>query len=188
MIIGITGNSGAGKSTVVQYFSDKFLIVDADKIGHNILYDGRCKDEVVSFFGENITEDNKIIRSRLGEIVFNDKKKLDALTKITHKYIIKHILDIFEENKKNFDIIIDAPLLFESGLNEYCDITILIHANYDTKINRIVKRDNITKELAQARLDKQTVNDELVKKCDYVIENSDLSMTIKKVSEIIGDI
>ncbi len=174
MVIGITGNSGAGKSFLVKNINTSHFLIDADKIGHQCLLDFECKKEVVDFFGKEVlNNEGNIERSKLGNIVFDDKEKLENLTKITHKHIIKKIKSLVDENNgENKLIIIDAALLIEANLQNICDKTILIVANNENKINNIVKRDGITRELAEKRLSSQTKDNVQEKNVDIVFENS----------------
>ncbi len=187
MIIGITGNSSVGKSFLIEKLEMNYFLIDADKIGHTVLKLPKCKDEVLSFFGEEILDNNEINRKRLGEIVFNDKEKLEVLTEITHRYILKQIDNILAENIDLYElIIIDAALLIESGLYKKCDKTILVVATYDEKIRRIVERDNVSRELAIARLEKQTDDDVNKKYVDIVFENSYNLKTIQLFNELVN--
>ena len=131
-----------------------YKIVDLDKITHEIYKtDKECVNEVKQAFGDEIIDENgDIIRKKLGEIVFCDKEKLNILNEIVHKYILKKAL---EEIKLNNNVVVDAPLLFEAGLDKVCDITLGIISQRDKNAKRIQVRDNISIELAKSRLDKQ---------------------------------
>ncbi len=187
MIIGITGNSAVGKSFLIKNIQKDYFLIDADKIGHYVLLMDNCKAEIVEVFGNGILEDGEIIRKRLGEIVFNDKLLLNKLTEITHRYILKEINILIENNKNKYDIIIlDAALLIESGLHQNCDKTILVTAKYEQKVAKMVERDNICKELAKARLDKQTNDIKNQKYVDIVFENSYNLKAIQNFNNIIN--
>lgn len=178
MVFGITGNSGSGKSTLVNGFKSDYniYIIDADKIGHSVLLMDKCKEEVLSNFGNEILENGEISRKKLGEVVFSDKVKLNLLTKITHKYIISEIKALLFKNKEKYDIIfLDAALLIESRLYDLCDVNILIKASLESKKNRIMLRDSLSEVEAVKRLEKQTDEVYLGSFCDVVIENNDIS-------------
>ncbi len=194
-VIGVTGNIGSGKTAVSNYLKDKnYFIIDADKIGHTILLrKGLAYDEVINFFGDDILDaDKNINRKALGKIVFNDKEKLNILTKITHKYIVEIIKSTVQNRKRlNIDkyIIIDAALLIESNLDEICDNVIVVVSNMQTRIERIVKRDATTKENALKKINSQKTNDELVKFANYTIENnSSLNLLYKQIDAVLKNI
>ncbi len=196
-VIGITGNIGSGKSVVSNYLKEKkCFIIDADKIGHNILLrDGLAYDEVVNYFGNEIVgtdNDKNIDRKILGQIVFNDKQKLQILNNITHKHIIKKIKGLIIERKRlNYDdyIIIDAALLVEANLHEICDIVIVVVSDLEKRIGRIIKRDNITKENALKKIQSQKTNEQLIKYGNFVIENnSDLTTLYEQIEKILKKI
>lgn len=171
MIIGITGASGAGKSVACNVFSQNgFFIVDLDKIAHEIYdTDPLCVNEVKNAFGEKILDgDGRIMRKKLGEIVFSDGEKLNILNKITHKYILKKALSELD-GKEN--AVIDAPLLFETELLKKCDITLGILSDDKLKTERITKRDGVEKAYAQNRLKMQKNDDFFEKNCTFCIRN-----------------
>ncbi len=158
-ILGIVGGIGAGKSTVVQIFSEyaNVYTIDADKYGHQILLStGEAYSAIVEAFGRNILdENNEIIRTKLAKIVFSDQQKLIQLNKITHPIIVQKILDNINIHKKNdeYDIILlDAPLLFEAGLDKYVDKIIGVYANEEIRISRVMKRNNCTKKNVKDRI------------------------------------
>ncbi len=189
MILGITGNSGVGKSFLIQNLKVDYFLIDADKIGHKCLLMTECKAEIVSVFGNEVLENDEINRKKLGEIVFLDKEKLKRLTEITHKYILKEIERLILENLNKFKlIIIDAPLLVEAGLHKKCDKSILVTAEYSEKIKRIMERDNISEELAVGRLSKQSNDSLLEKNVDIIFENSYNLKAINSFNNIVNAI
>lgn len=171
MIIGITGASGAGKSIAASVFGENgFYVIDLDKTAHSIYEkSAACVDEVAQSFGKEILgADGKIIRKKLGEIVFADAEKLGILNKITHKYILK---EVFAEISGKDRVVLDAPLLFEAGLDKKCSLTLGILSEKSTKSARITARDNVSEEYAKNRLARQ--NDDLFfeENCDFCIRN-----------------
>lgn len=188
MIIGITGASGSGKSIASECFEKiGYKIVDLDKITHEIYKtDKECVNEVKQAFGDEIIDENgDIIRKKLGEIVFCDKEKLNILNEIVHKYILKKAL---EEIKLNNNVVVDAPLLFEAGLDKVCDITLGIISQRDKNAKRIQVRDNISIELAKSRLDKQYDDSFFKDKCSFCIENNgSIEEFLDKINLFIKD-
>lgn len=186
MIIGITGASGAGKSIASKVFEKNgFFIIDLDKIAHGI-YDTNklCVEEVAREFGNGILDENgKVMRKKLGEIVFADKEKLNILNKITHKYILN---EVFKKLDGKNNAVLDAPLLFESGLEKHCDITLGIISPNEVKTKRIQERDGVSQDYAEKRLEKQHSDEFFEKNCTFCIRNNgDIPKFIKKVELFI---
>lgn len=129
--------------------------------------------EIVKTFGKEILrEDLEINRKKLAEIIFFDKNKKEELDKITYKYVVPKIIE--EANSTStFDFsVIDVPLLFETNLDKICDKTIGVIADRDTCVERIMKRDNIDKKTAIARIDNQNKENFFKEKCNYCIFNN----------------
>ena len=187
-IIGITGSSGSGKSTVCEILNEKYnvKIIDADKIAKELLTSGtEYYNDVISKFGREITDDvGEIDRKKLADLIYNDDKKREMLNNSTFYYVAKKIkLRAKEEN--NVDIIIDAPLLFESKLDDICNFTIGVIAKESVQIERIIKRDSISKEQACKRLKAQQTNNFYMSKCTEIIENNNEYIeTEKQIEEI----
>ena len=176
-VLGVTGNSGSGKSSVAKLLVEKnAYIIDADMLARKVLdVDGRAYGETVEFFGGAIVNEDKTInRKVLSDIVFGEPAKLAALNEITHKHILEYIYDdikaVSEAGQYSF-IVVDAPLLFESGLDKICNSVWVVDAPHEQKLNRITKRDGIAVEQAIQRLTRQTLAEELIQKCDNVIHN-----------------
>ena len=143
MVIGITGNSGTGKSEIAKLLAEKINaeIINADLVAKKLSEPGNIYNEkIVELFGEEILENKKINRKKLADIIYNNSQKRELLNNLTYIYVgneIKHMVKLI----KNQNVIIDAPLLFESGLDKICDFTIAVLADEKTKVERICKRD-----------------------------------------------
>lgn len=111
----------------------------------------------------------------MAKIIFSNKQKREELNKITYKHIAKKIRDEAKKEKQRI-IIIDAPLLIETKLNEICDIVIAIIANPDVKISRICKRDNIDENAAKLRINSQLSDEVYLENSDYVLINNKLNL------------
>ena len=185
-IIGITGNSGSGKSTVCEIIKENYnaKIIDADKVAKSLTTpDTEYFKDIINTFGKSILDENKRLnRKKLADIVFNSKEKKLLLDKLTFKYVVEEIKREIK-NVQNCDyILLDVPLLFESNLDEICDLTIGVIASEDVKIKRIMQRDNISLEKAKSRLNSQPKEEFYIKNCDYIINNKE------KLNEIINQI
>ncbi len=187
-IIGITGSSGSGKSTVCEILNEKYnvKIIDADKIAKELLTSGtEYYNDVIIKFGREITDDvGEIDRKKLADLIYNDDKKREMLNNSTFYYVVKEIKSRAKE-ANNVDIIIDAPLLFESKLDDICNFTIGVIAKESVQIERIIKRDSISKEQACKRIKAQQTNDFYMSKCTEIIENNNEYIeTEKQIEEI----
>lgn len=189
MIIGLAGNSGSGKSLVSNYMETKgAYILDSDKINHYLLENNQNMiGEILDYFGRDILTNEKIDRKKLGKIVFSSREGLDKLEKISHKYIVDEIKEQIKDNKDNYDLfIIDAPLLFEAQLHLISDIIWIVDAPRNTKINRIMARDNISEKDANIRLDNQlTIEDMKVYPHIYIENSGSKEELYNKIDEII---
>ncbi len=182
MIIGITGSSGAGKSTVCEILQKKYeaKIINADKIAKELSKKGTSYlAEIVKKFGQEILlENGELNRRKLADIIYHNEEKRELLNNCTLKYICKEIEKQVKENTNSYKneilIAIDAPLLFEAKLEKICNITIaVISKNKEAQINRIMKRDGIEKSHATARINAQKSNEFYTNKCTYTIINDD---------------
>lgn len=176
-VIGLTGGIGCGKSTVSNIFRDKgAIIIDADIISRQITNKGSktLKDIEDAFGSEVIDADGNLIRKKLGSIVFSNSEKLKILNKITHKYIVEEVIRQVKANIKlgKKYIVIDCALLFEMKLNEKCDIICGVYCSRKAQIERIIKRNNLTLQDAENRINSQVPVEEITSRCDYKINNN----------------
>ena len=189
MIIGLTGGIATGKSTVSKILRDlNIKVIDADKIAHNVLEHEDVINKIQDVFSKNVVNENgKIDRKKLGKIVFEDNKKLKKLESITHPKILE-IIDYKLKESKDELIVLDAPLLFETSLDDKVDEIWVIYANEETQINRLKKRDNLNKKEALDRINSQMDLDKKANKADIVIKNEStieaLENKVKKLIEI----
>lgn len=178
-IIGLTGGIATGKSTVSEILKNNgYTVIDADIIAREVVNIGKPSyEEIKKYFGNEILLENKEIdRKKLGSIVFNDIDKLLALNELTHPYIYEEILKQVNINKGK-NIFIDIPLLFEeedkikkSGI-EFDEIW-LVASDYDIQVQRLMKRDKISKEEAVKKIKLQMNLKEKIDKSDLVIYNN----------------
>lgn len=189
-IIGITGNSGSGKSTISKLISKNYeaKIIDADKIAKEMTKNnGEYLQAIRQAFGNEVIKNNELDRKKLADIVFFNRAEKEKLDGLTFEYVVEEIKKELEVNQ-NLDyqyIILDVPLLFESKLDKLCDYTIGVIAPKTEKIKRICKRDKLSKEKALQRLNSQPNDEFFTKNCNTVINNENKEETIKMVNEIM---
>ena len=189
-IIGITGNSGSGKSTISKLIRKNYeaKIIDADKIAKEMTKNnGEYLQAIRQAFGNDVIKNNELDRKKLADIVFLNRTEKEKLDSLTFEYVVEKIKKELEANQ-NLDyqyIILDVPLLFESKLDKLCDYTIGVIAPKTEKIKRICKRDKLSKEKALQRLNSQPNDEFFTKNCNTVINNENKEETIKMVNEIM---
>jgi len=197
-IIGLTGPSGAGKTTLCEIATRLGIkSIDADAVYHDLLIPpSECLCEIASVFGCNILDsDGTLNRASLASIVFDpgdkEKKMLGKLNKITHKYVLAKIREIIRESELNGEemIIVDAPALYESGFDKECCAVICLIADISTRLDRIIKRDNISGARANERLRGQNSDEFYSSRADFVIANNgDTKQMENELSKIITKI
>ena len=171
MILGITGGSGCGKTTLLaQVESLGGLVLDCDEIYHSLL----STDEALLGSIENrfpgTVEQGKLLRKKLGATVFSDAEALQDLNRITHAAVKREVLRLLEG--KPALAAIDAIALFEGGLGELCDLTVAVTAPREDRLLRLMAREGIQREYAEKRLDAQHSDAWFRERCDYVLENT----------------
>ncbi len=174
-IFGICGRSGSGKSTACRLLEKRgFYWLDTDKSCRKVYENPNCIDELVRAFGDGILSDGKIDRGALARYAFSSPENTKKLNAISHKYILE---DIFRDAKavkaQGYKyLLVDAPLLFEAGLQDKCDAVIAVVAPETASRKRLVLRDGIDEETLTRRLAAQKSNAFLVKNADAVILNN----------------
>jgi dephospho-CoA kinase len=184
--IGLTGNIGTGKSTVAGIFEIMGVpVYHADKRSRDFLDSEEVKVQIRSLFGKHLIDSKqKVDRKALAEIVFSDKDKLSALNAILHP-LIEEDFDQWCSSHQDKDYILqEAAILFESGFGRLFEATILVTAPDEICIARVIKRDNVRREMVMDRIRNQWPQEEKQKLADYVIINNDKTMVIPQVLAI----
>lgn len=194
-IIGLTGGIGTGKSTASGYLREQgFAVIDADQIAREIVEPGQpLLKELGRLFGEEIiNEDGSLNRKGLAAIVFQNKERREALDKIMHGRIIEVIderIDCYQRQGACRGIILDAPLLFETGLEKKCDQVLLITADTELRIARVCARDGMTPEEVSARIKNQMGDQEKKAKADWTLDNSgSKEALLEKLDELFSNL
>ena len=189
LVIGLTGSLGTGKSTVAAMFAKRGAkIIDADAITRDLLAPGKkCVKKVAKIFPGAILKTSTINRSELAKIVFNHPRELQKLTDILYPEALKVVKSLISQYKHESFVILDAPLLFESGWDKITDTTIVVKAKRRQQIERAQKRLGITRSDFMRRLKNQMPLKEKCDMADIIIDNShDLMQTQKQVDAIIN--
>lgn len=191
MIIGLTGQTGAGKSTVCEFLRENGLfIIDCDKVARSVTEKGsKTLSLLAEAFGKDIIlADGSLNRRELASRAFQNAEKTELLNSITHPAITDEINKVISEHK-NENIILDAPTLIESGANKLCDKIVSVLADADVRKKRIVARDNLTPVEAEKRMSAQKDDAFYKEFSDAVIyNNADRSETIECAKQIFSKI
>lgn len=195
LIIGLCGSSGSGKGYVCRLFAKHGVAyIDTDLVyREKVLSSKACVEELVMSFGDGILDNGSVSKSCLAKIVFEGEgagARLQRLNEITHKYIKIETEALIRgyEDEGYGAVIIDAPVLFESGFDNMCHVTICVTAPMEEKLQRITVRDGITKEKAMARLNAQLKDLELRKRCTYEIDNQNGKDVEGQIVSILRDL
>ena len=193
-IIGLTGLTGAGKSTVAQkLMAYGCYHIDADKVAREVINNNEnVKNKLKERFGTDvINTDGTTNRPLLASLAFADEQSTLDLNAITHPSVIEEIKSIIKDMEEvgYRGVIIDAIALFESGLDALCDFNVTVIAPKEIRLERIIKRDNITEEKALERINAQKDEGFFTSKADFVLWNYppyDINVEIKPITLQIG--
>lgn len=190
IVLGLTGSTGAGKSTVSRKFAEKgFGIIDADEISRNLTKNGSPLLKVLAnnFGSDIIKSDGSLDRSLLAKRAFSDRESNERLNSIVHPAVMSEIKkDVADFQSRGIAPLIDAPLLFEAGGDKLCNKIISVIAPVEIRCERIMKRDSISREAAMLRINAQPGDSFYTDRSDFVIVNSGTKEElIKKTEEII---
>lgn len=186
-IIGLTGGIGSGKSTVANYIASKGIpVYIADEEAKKIMERDDVKQKIQNLFTESIlNSDNSLNRKKIAEFVFNNPDKLKELNAIVHPEVQLHFKNWLKEHKNYPFIIKEVAILFETGGNKQCDKVILITAPEELRIERAMKRDNLSKKDILVRIKNQISDSKKKELSDFVVENINLNNTFLKIDEIL---
>ena len=179
-VIGITGRTGSGKSLACEYINatvENVEHIDCDQVGHNVLEIPSIKSKLIESFGSEIEEGGKINRSKLGQIVFNNKEKLLTLNEIVHPRICDDVLATIKSTDKS-TIIVEGALIHQVGLEYICNHTICIDSPTKTIIERSPNKEVI--------LTKQPKANDYINMCSHTIKNNtSIELFQKKIRQLM---
>ena len=189
--IAITGNIASGKSQVEKIIKNLgYKVFDADEICHNLLNNGDIIEKIKKEFNEyEIFSNDKLDRKKLGAIVFDNQELKIKLENIIHPEIKQELTLFFNNNQNDKIVFASIPLLFEAKMNNLFDKIILVTADTNTRLSRLMQRNNLSKEDALLRINAQKPQDEKIKLADFVIKNNstleNLEKETKKVLQLL---
>ena len=168
MILGITGGTGSGKTTLLKVAQTLgFQVLDCDAIYHELLETDRNLLEAIETRFPGVVQEGQLQRKKLGALVFADPQALADLNGITHSAIRQAV-----EGRLQHNTAIDAIALFESGMDELCDVTVAVVAPQEQRVQRLMAREGITEAYARSRIAAQQPESFYRERCDYVLENT----------------
>lgn len=191
-VVGLTGQSGAGKTTVSKVFEQNgFYVIDCDIIARKaVLPKSECVTELIKDFPQ-LFDGRQLDRKKAASLLFSDKKTLEKYNSIIFPHITRLISEEIAFAKRNGYgyILLDAPTLFEAGADSLCKVIVSCIADKSVRLKRIIERDKISAEAAEKRFSAQNTEEFFRLNSDYVIENNgDRETTVKKTEEIIRQI
>ncbi len=175
-VIGITGPTGAGKTTVLNVLENMGgAVADCDAVYHELLLTSQpMQNELKIRFGTSVFDENVHLRRKaLGAIVFEDADALNDLNAITHRYITAELTRMIAQAKTDGRpaIALDAIALLESGAGDLCAVTVAVTAPEEVRVRRIMEREGISKEYARARVTAQKPSSWFEERCTYTLRN-----------------
>lgn len=182
--VAITGNIASGKSEAEKILREKsFQVLDSDVVAHDLLRDEEVKKTILEAFAEfDILENGEISRSKLGKIVFEDKTLREKLEKILHPLIKDEIGKFFDEQSQKGEKIafVSVPLLFEVHFENLFDKIILVYADDEIRLKRLMQRSDLTQEQAQNRINIQMKQNDKKALSDFIIYNNESLESLNK--------
>lgn len=185
-VVGITGGIGSGKTTVCQIFESLGVpVYYADSRAKQLMaHNTALKAKIVQAFGEKAYSNGELNRAYLAKEVFGSKEKLSVLNGLVHPAVADDFDEWLEENKQADYVLKEAAILFESGAYHNVDVTVLVIAPTDLRIERVVARDGTTREDVLQRMNNQWTQERKAKLADHIINNDGSQLIIPQVLEL----
>jgi len=193
--IAVTGGIGSGKSVVAKEFNELGVrVIDTDSLVHQLYqHDKQLIREIATLFGNIVIDENGTVnRVNLGKLVFNDKNSLERLNKLVHpkvKSVMNNQIELMSKTGFTGFVIALVPLLIEAGMADDFDVVIVVTADEETRVQRVIKRDDLTGNEVKVRIKSQIKDKQRVKFADYIIDNNgSLAETKNQVKKIYNNI
>lgn len=188
--IGVTGGIGSGKSVVCDIFRIYDIpVFDADIEAKRLNDTSQTiRRQLIHHFGPDIYENDRLNRRRFAELIFSNDQNINIANSIIHPVVADCFLEWCNSYKECPVVVIDAALLIEAGFNQFVDKVITVYTPEETRIERVMKRDRVSREQVEARMFNQMPEEEKVKHSDYVIYNDSSHSLIEQVSKILDEL
>ena len=185
MIVGLTGGIGSGKSTVLKMFESLGVpIYQADIEAKNIMvHSQEVKKKIIHLLGDESYRNDELNRTYIAQKVFNNKELLAALNAIVHPAVHKHFKNFVAKQTASY-LVYENAILYENKSEHLCDKVIVVTADLEDRISRVMKRDKVDREAVLARMNNQWSQEDKIKKADFVIHNSNLDELAKEVAVV----
>lgn len=185
-IIGLTGGIGSGKTTIANYLASLGIpVYIADDVGKKVMQTQEIIEAIKKEFGAAIFVENQLNRAKLAQIVFDNPDKLKVLNAIVHPAVRKDYNNWLAQHQKDPIIVYESAILFESGSYKDFDCILTITAPLEIRIERVLKRDTISRDQVLNRINAQWTDEQRISKSDFVVDNIDIVKTKLKIDEIL---
>jgi len=184
LIIGITGTFGSGKTAVSNFIRERYAVYNADDLAHQAINVSEIQAELVKRWGNGIITNDIVDRKKIAEQVFKNELELKYLNSLIHPVVLDKMQKIIENCSEKI-IFFEVPLLFESNLTNCFDYIILVHTDYDIKLQRLLSQTSYSKDEINARLDTQMDDKDKLAKSDFIVPNNS---TIKELESSVNDL
>lgn len=185
MIVGLTGGIGSGKTTVAKFFKELGVpVYNSDKEARKLMKTSKkIKKGIIELLGENAYKGKKLNKTYISDKIFNNENLLQKLNSIVHPAVRKHFLKWKKKQDARY-VIQETALIFENKSEDFYDKIILVVAPRSQRIQRVAERDSISTQQIENRLKNQLEDEQKIPLAHYVIDNTDLLKTKKKVEEV----
>lgn len=183
--LGVTGGIGSGKTTVCKTFNVLGVpVFSADEEGRVIMdTDTQLREDLNNLVGEDLYASGGLDRRRLASIIFNDSEMLNKVNNLVHPFVFANYREWCQQQYSDY-VIFEAAILFETGAEEHVDKTLAVIAPMEERVKRVMERNKMSRQQVMARVHNQISDEEMIKRSDYHINNSDKEMIIPQVLEI----
>lgn len=185
-IIGLTGGIGSGKTTIAKYIKSLGIpVYIADDEAKKILLLPETLNSLKLVFGNSIFDNGLLNKDKLSNVVFNNPEMLKQLNQIIHPAVKRDFDNWLQLNSNQPIVVKEAAILFESGSYKDCDTIITVIAPINSRIQRVMERDNTNSEEVMSRINSQWTDEMRIEKSDYVVENEDINVVCSQTENIL---